>query len=100
MKNVRLVGIDLGKHSFHVHGKEKASKAVFCRKLSRKQLVEFLPRFARPRPRTCSITSKCFYNLVRRHGAAGDVSPAEFERRYASNGSRVSMKLWPVQSSS
>ncbi|WP_244117118.1 IS3 family transposase, partial [Burkholderia cenocepacia] len=28
-----------------------------------------------------------FYNPVRRHGSAGDLSPIEFERRYALNGS-------------
>jgi putative transposase len=26
-----------------------------------------------------------FYNPIRRHGAAGGVSPVEFERRYAQN---------------
>ncbi|HDR9512124.1 IS110 family transposase [Burkholderia cepacia] len=45
MQNVTLVGIDLGKHSFHVHGQDKAGKAVFRRKLSRKQLVEFFATF-------------------------------------------------------
>jgi hypothetical protein len=28
-----------------------------------------------------------FYNLKRRHGSNGDLSPAEFERRYAQRGS-------------
>ena len=28
-----------------------------------------------------------FYNPVRRHGSAGDLSPVEFERRYAQSGS-------------
>lgn len=36
MQNVTLVGIDLGKHSFHLHGQDKAGKAVFRRKVSRK----------------------------------------------------------------
>ena len=27
-----------------------------------------------------------FYNPVRRHGSAGDLSPVEFERRYAQSG--------------
>jgi transposase InsO family protein len=27
-----------------------------------------------------------FYNPIRRHGSAGDVSPIEFERRYAQTG--------------
>lgn len=45
MQNVTLVGIDLGKHSFHLHGQDKAGKAVFRRKVSRKQLVEFFATF-------------------------------------------------------
>ncbi|MGP8432905.1 IS110 family transposase [Paraburkholderia fungorum] len=45
MQNVTLIGIDLGKHSFHVHGQDKAGNAVFRRKFSRKQLVEFFATF-------------------------------------------------------
>src|ERR1700748_712831 len=45
MQNVTLVGIDLGKHSFHLHGQDKAGKAVFRKKVSRKQLVEFFATF-------------------------------------------------------
>jgi transposase len=41
MQEVTLVGIDLGKHSFHLHGQDGHGKAVFRRKVSRKQLVEF-----------------------------------------------------------
>jgi hypothetical protein len=44
MEDVRLVGIDLGKHSFHLHGQDRNGKAVFHKKLSRKQHVEFSPR--------------------------------------------------------
>ena len=40
MEDVTLVGIDLGKHVFHLHGQNKAGKAVFRKKVSRKQLVE------------------------------------------------------------
>lgn len=41
MEDVTLVGIDLGKHSFHLHGQNRYGKAVFRRKVNRKQLVEF-----------------------------------------------------------
>ncbi|MFM0327916.1 IS110 family RNA-guided transposase [Caballeronia glebae] len=41
MEEVMLIGIDLGKHVFHLHGQNKAGKAVFRKKVSRKQLVEF-----------------------------------------------------------
>jgi hypothetical protein len=41
MQEVTLVGIDLGKRSFHLHGQDRHGKAVFRRKVGRKQLVEF-----------------------------------------------------------
>ena len=45
MDSVTLVGIDLGKHSFHLHGQDRKGQAVFRRKLNRKQLVEFFAKF-------------------------------------------------------
>ena len=45
MQDVTLVGIDLGKHSFHLHGQDRQGKAVFRKKVSRKQLVEFFATF-------------------------------------------------------
>ena len=45
MQDVTLVGIDLGKHSFHLHGQDRAGKAVFRKKLTRKQLIEFFATF-------------------------------------------------------
>ncbi len=45
MQNVTLVGIDLGKHSFHLHGQDQHGKAVFHRKVNRKQLIEFFATF-------------------------------------------------------
>jgi transposase len=45
MQNVTLVGVDLGKHSFHLHGQDKRGKLVFRKRMSRKQLVEFFATF-------------------------------------------------------
>jgi transposase len=45
MQDVTLIGIDLGKHSFHVHGQDRHGKALLRKKFSRKQLVEFLAKF-------------------------------------------------------
>ncbi len=45
MQDVTLVGIDLGKHSFHLHGQDRHGKAVFRKKVTRKQLVEFFAAF-------------------------------------------------------
>lgn len=45
MQDVTLIGIDLGKHNFHVHGQDRQGKALLRRKFSRKQLIEFLANF-------------------------------------------------------
>ncbi|HEY0844820.1 MAG TPA: IS110 family transposase [Noviherbaspirillum sp.] len=42
MEDVTLIGIDLGKHSFHLHGQDRRGQAVFRKKFSRKQLIQFL----------------------------------------------------------
>lgn len=45
MQDITLIGIDLGKHSFHVHGQDRHGKALLRKKFSRKQLIEFLAKF-------------------------------------------------------
>jgi transposase len=47
MQDVTLIGIDLGKHSFHVHGQDRHGKALLRKKFSRKQLIEFFATFHR-----------------------------------------------------
>ena len=42
MTAAALVGIDLGKHSFHLHGQDKAGRAVFRKKATRLQMMRFL----------------------------------------------------------
>lgn len=42
MQNVTLIGIDLGKHSFHVHCQDKSGRALLRKKLTRAKLFEFL----------------------------------------------------------
>lgn len=34
MQDVTLIGIDLGKHAFHLHGQDRAGKAVFRKKVN------------------------------------------------------------------
>lgn len=41
MSELVLVGIDLGKHSFHLHGQDKSGREVFRKKLSRQQMMRF-----------------------------------------------------------
>ncbi|AYR24111.1 IS110 family transposase [Herbaspirillum rubrisubalbicans] len=41
MQSTALVGIDLGKQSFHLHGQDARGKALWRKKLNRKQLTEF-----------------------------------------------------------
>jgi transposase len=45
MQDVTLIGIDIGKHSFHVHGQDRDGKALLRKKFGRKQLIEFLAKF-------------------------------------------------------
>jgi transposase len=45
MKTVTLIGIDFGKHSFHLHGQDRCGREVFRKKMSRKHMVEFLATF-------------------------------------------------------
>ena len=44
MQDVTLIGIDPGKHRFHVHGQDRHGKALLRKKFGRKQLIEFLAR--------------------------------------------------------
>jgi transposase len=45
MQNVTLIGIDLGKHTFHLHGQDYSGKEVFRKKVTLKQLFAFLGNF-------------------------------------------------------
>lgn len=45
MEDVALIGIDLGKHSFHLHGQDKRGNALLRKKCSRPQLIQFLATF-------------------------------------------------------
>ncbi|ANS45402.1 IS110 family transposase [Serratia inhibens] len=42
MQNVTLIGIDLGKHSFHLHGQDRSGHAIFRKKFTRTGLLAFL----------------------------------------------------------
>jgi transposase len=50
MEEVTLVGVDLGKHSFHLHAQDRKGKEAFRRKVTRRQLVELFANFP-----TCTI---------------------------------------------
>ena len=41
MSESALIGIDLGKHSFHLHGQDKSGREVFRKKFSRPQMMQF-----------------------------------------------------------
>jgi transposase len=45
MQDVTLIGIDLGKHSFHVHGQDQHGTALLRKKFSRTKLLEFFTTF-------------------------------------------------------
>ena len=42
MKNSHIIGIDLGKNSFHLVGHDHAGNQLFKKKLTRQKLLEFL----------------------------------------------------------
>lgn len=42
MENIALIGIDLGKNSFHIHCQDSHGKALFRKKFTRSKLFEFL----------------------------------------------------------
>lgn len=42
MSIVTLIGIDLGKHGFHLHGQDAAGRMVFRKKCSRQQVFTLL----------------------------------------------------------
>lgn len=41
MSESSLIGIDLGKHTFHLHGQDKSGREVFRKKCSRVQMMQF-----------------------------------------------------------
>lgn len=41
MSKLSLVGIDLGKHTFHLHGQDTSGHELFHKKLSRAQMMQF-----------------------------------------------------------
>jgi transposase len=42
MENIALIGIELGKNSFHIHCQDRRGKAVYGKKFTRPKLIEFL----------------------------------------------------------
>ena len=42
MENIALIGIDLGKNSFHLHCQDRHGKAIYRKKFTRPKLFEFL----------------------------------------------------------
>ena len=42
MKPAALIGIDLGKHSFHLHAQDSSGREVFRKKTTRQQLMRLL----------------------------------------------------------
>ncbi len=41
MSESALIGIDLGKHTFHLHGQDKSGREVFRKKCSRAHMMQF-----------------------------------------------------------
>ncbi|MGF6963964.1 transposase [Paraburkholderia sp. WC7.3g] len=69
MNDVTLVGVDLGKYTFHLHGQDRSGHAVFCKKMTRKQLLTFFSNF----PRCTIVMEACAgaHYMARRLSAFG-----------------------------
>ena len=52
---VTLIGIDLGKHSFHLHGQDAAGRMMFRKKCSRQDLFKLLGNT----PRSTVVMEAC-----------------------------------------
>lgn len=63
MEDTTLIGIDLGKHSFNVHGEGRHGKALLRKKFSRKQLIEFFAKF-----HTCTVVMEVCASAHRERG--------------------------------
>jgi transposase len=50
LNSVELIGIDLGKHNFHLHGQDKHGRMVFRKKVTRNQMLTLLGNFP-----TCKV---------------------------------------------
>lgn len=55
MNTTAIIGIDLGKHSFHVHCQDQHGKAILRKKFTRSKLFEFLATT----PTTCVVMEAC-----------------------------------------
>lgn len=68
MSTVTLIGIDLGKHSFHLHAQDATGRMVFRKKCSRQQLFALLSNA----PRSTVVMEACAgAHLARRIQAQG-----------------------------
>ena len=55
LSTVTLIGIDLGKHSFHLHGQDAAGRMMFRKKCSRQDLFKLLGNT----PRSTVVMEAC-----------------------------------------
>ncbi len=67
MENIALIGIDLGKNSFHIHCQDRRGKAVDRKKFTRPKLIEFLATC----PGTTSAMEDCVGSHLREHKLEG-----------------------------
>ncbi|MCA4933135.1 hypothetical protein K1S05_27755, partial [Klebsiella pneumoniae] len=54
MENIALIGIDLGKNSFHIHCQDHRGKAVYRKK------------FTRPKRHCCKVSDEAAFCLIQR----------------------------------
>jgi transposase len=76
MENIALIGINLGKHSSHIHCQDKSGKALLRKKFTRTRLMQFLVTC----PSAVVVTEACVdaHFMARRIGEIGHEPPPLF----------------------
>jgi transposase len=74
MSELAMVGIDLGKHSFHLHGQDKPGREAFRKKLSRQQMMRY---FSNLPPCTVVMEACAGAHFVAHHPLKNELKPNE-----------------------
>ncbi|VFS78899.1 Transposase [Kluyvera cryocrescens] len=83
MENIALIGIDLGKNSFHIHCQDRRGKAVYRKKFTRPKLIEFFGDMPRYNHRNGSLWRFSLYGTqVGRVGAFPKADITKFVRPF------------------
>ena len=83
MDNVYLIGIDLAKNIFHLHGVDKSGAELFKKKLNRSKLLSYVSNVPKVKiaMEACG-GSNYFYHKFKSYGHEVMQLPAQFVKPY------------------